>query len=308
MSAILAEKSMLVRLNISQWSARKFDRKVTREIAAQYQTPEDAGRYNKALISMEMIKEIQKAAGSARTYHYSRTLPWKDEGDRILPAALFMEYRQRMQELQDAFWAPVKRLVYHYPGLKQEARRRLNGLYREDDYPDPADIEGRYGFNIEINPIPAGFDFRCDVQGEEIEQIKATLQARMESTQAAAMQETWGRLYKAVNHMSHRLNGKDPLTENPLVFRNSLVKNLVEICDILPAFNLTDDPNLEAIRREVEARLITFEPDQLRTDPATRELVGEDAREIADRMRAFMGIEPGPADEEDPEEEERNDE
>lgn len=297
MGVILGEKAMLVRLSIGQWSARKFDRQITREIAQQYRTEQDAGRYNKALISMEMVKAIQKAAGAARTYHYARTLPWTDEGQRILPAAMFMDYRQTMKSLEAAFWEPVKRLVYHYPGLKLEAKRRLNGMYREEDYPPADQIESKYSFQIEISPLPTSADFRVDIQGAEIEAIKSGLEARLEEAQAEAMREVWNRLHSAVEHMAERLTGTDPMTGKPKLFRDSLVRNLIELVDILPAMNMTGDPELEAMRKEVESRLVTFEPAQLREDEATRELVGEDAAEIARKMAAFMG---GPGESQEP--------
>ena len=37
------------------------------------------------------------------------------------------------------------------------------------------------------------------------------------------------------------------------VFRDSLVENARELCELLPKLNMTDDPNLEAIRKELTA-------------------------------------------------------
>lgn len=65
-SAALANKAMQVRLSISQWSARKYDRKVSSEVASKYNTDNDAGRYNKVLIAKDAIVKIQKIANAAR--------------------------------------------------------------------------------------------------------------------------------------------------------------------------------------------------------------------------------------------------
>jgi len=81
----LNEKAMLVKLSVSQWTARKYDKKVSQEINDQY-SAHDAGRYNKVLIAQEEIKKISKVASQARSFHYFNTLPWDDNGSRILPS------------------------------------------------------------------------------------------------------------------------------------------------------------------------------------------------------------------------------
>lgn len=99
----LSEKAMLVKLSISQWTARKYDRKVSHEVNSQYGANADAGRYNKVLIAQEAIKKITKVANEARTFHYYQTLSWSDEGYRMLPAANFMDYSTKMREFRSKF-------------------------------------------------------------------------------------------------------------------------------------------------------------------------------------------------------------
>jgi len=66
------------------------------------------------------------------------------------------------------------------------------------------------------------------------------------------------------------------------------VENAREICDMLPRLNFNDDPNLEAMRRQVEASLIKH-PDALRNDPILRRDTAADAKAIMDKMSIFMG-------------------
>lgn len=73
----LTEKAMLVRLSISQWTARKYDKKISREVASLHNTSSDAGRYNKVLIAKQAIEAIQKIVSESRTYHYINTLAWE---------------------------------------------------------------------------------------------------------------------------------------------------------------------------------------------------------------------------------------
>ena len=75
MPSLLSQKAVLASLNISQWSARKLDKKVTEEIRARNHAEPHAGRYNKLLIAREGLQKVQHAAGEARTFHYAMTQP-----------------------------------------------------------------------------------------------------------------------------------------------------------------------------------------------------------------------------------------
>ena len=108
MSIRLSEKAMLVTLSISQWTARKKDKRATSEIHARYSADDKSGQYNKALIAKDRLEQIQKTATAAREEHYKLTLPWLDTGARILPSAMFDKYSQTMRDHRTKFDQAVR--------------------------------------------------------------------------------------------------------------------------------------------------------------------------------------------------------
>ena len=107
-------KKMLVYLNISFWAARKYDRKISQEIENQYNA-DDAGRYNKILIAKEHLANIQKIISAARTFHYENTLPWSDNGGRLLPSTNYFAYVKAIQCYKDDFEREVSNFIRVYP-------------------------------------------------------------------------------------------------------------------------------------------------------------------------------------------------
>ena len=103
MPSLLSQKAVLASLSISQWSARKLDKKATEEIHARNHAEPHAGRYNKLLITREGLQKVQHAAGEARTFQYAMTQPWMDDGARLLPSALFIDYANRIRDLKAEF-------------------------------------------------------------------------------------------------------------------------------------------------------------------------------------------------------------
>ena len=85
--ALLAARAMLAGLTISQWSARKTDKRATREVHTHHNAKDDSGTYRKALVAKSALEGIAAIASEARGTHYALTLPWLDSGARLLPAA-----------------------------------------------------------------------------------------------------------------------------------------------------------------------------------------------------------------------------
>ncbi|MEW5804856.1 MAG: hypothetical protein AB1847_22445 [bacterium] len=276
----IQEKAMLITLHISQWFARKYDKKISKEVAERYETSEDAGRYNKVLIARDEIKKIQAIATEIRLFHYEQTLPWGDNGERILPNTNYLYYTRKMGEYKDKFDAAVDRFCENYPVLIEEAKRRLNGMFDPKDYPDPSKIGLKYKVETVINPIPDGHDFRVDLQSEEVNRIQEEIETRVSKAVDRAHQDLWQRLYDTVSHMA------DKLSDTDAIFRNTLVGNMVDLCELLPRLKLIDDPGMDKIRNEVIEKLCSKNPQVLREDSKERQETAEAAKNILGAIEA----------------------
>jgi len=279
----ITEKAMLVRLSISQWTARRFDLKATNHVITDYGAKKDSGRFNKMLVDVDAVKTYQKAANEARTFHYENTLPWGDDDSRILPAKNYIPYTKKMRKFRESFEKAVADFVEMYPGLIDRAQNDLNGLFNAKDYPSAFDLPGKFNFAVNVIPIPAAGDFRVSLADDEIDQIKSDIEARVRDAISAAMRDAWDRLFKVVKHMA------DKLKDQKAIFRDSLIGNISELCDILPRLNLTDDPNLKKIIRDVKQSLAGLDPEVLRKHEIDRRVASDQAEGILKKMAAYVG-------------------
>ena len=281
MSANLSEKAMLAKLSISKWSARKHDKGVSAEVARTHGTAQDRGRYNKVLVAQEALKAIQQAESTARTFHYTQTLPWKDDGARILPSLNYLTYTAEIRRLKAEFEAAVNDFLYSYLDLVGQARLDLNGLFNHEDYPTADRIGRKFSFEVEIDPLPTAADFRVNLQGDEVGRIQAEIEGRLKAAQNTAMSDLFTRLYEVVKHAAEKL------TDKTAIFRDSLITNIQDLVDLLPRLNLTDDPQLEALRLDVSNKLLGYEPDTLRKDQFARMETAQAAQDILGAMAGY---------------------
>jgi len=278
----LTERAMLVRLSISQWTARRHDAQATREVIANHGASSDAGRFNKALVDPEALRPIQKIANEARTFHYAQTLPWGDDDSRILPAENYLEYTKAYRDFGARFDQAARDFAGEYPALIDRARVALNGLFRADDYPNSGDILRRFAFSVAVSPLPDSSDFRVSLGAEETARVRAQIERDTQTAVAGAMRDLWERLREVIRHAADRLRDPDA------VFRDSLIKNIAELCALIPRLNLTGDPALAELADLAGRTLGAQDPEDLRRSEIARSLAAKDADAILAKMSAYM--------------------
>jgi hypothetical protein len=279
----IRDRALLVWLTISTWTARKYDRKVSEKVNNDYHASADAGRYNKFLLPGDAAsyKALITIAGSIRQQHYADTLAWSDEGWRCLPTANYMQYTETYRKRKAEFDAALDEFVRDYPALKATAKAKLNGLYKEEDYPSAQDIRQRFNLAVEFAPIPAEGDIRVDLSAAQIASIEASIASRIDSAVSLATGDAWSRLHTVVSKINERLQDPDA------IFRDSLVENANDVCDVLKRLNVTNDPDLESMRVRVMRELTRYSPDALRTNASQRSTVAAAADKILRDMSAF---------------------
>lgn len=280
----LNERAVLVSLAVSMWTGRKFDRSVTEQVAQAHGCKGDAGRYNKLLVAKGDLEAVTQVVSRARVFYYKMTLPWKDEGFRILPSTSIMEVMEKLSGFQSEFSQAVVSFLRNYPLVREEARLRLNEMFKQEDYPSEVELGRKFRMDPSIQPVPDRGDFRLmTLTPEQNVAFKRDLQRRVSEAEAVAVQDVWNRLYDVVKRV------KSTLTKsNPRVY-DTLIGNVMELVDILPALNITDDPELEALRIEAKRELGTYTASELRSDEHTRKEAANAAGDILTKMSGYMG-------------------
>lgn len=276
---------MLVELRVSQWTARKMDKRVVADVARQNNmTEEAAGAYYKSLVSPHVIRRISSCVNAARSEYYRKTLPWRDDGPRILPSELYFDFMEAMGAHKARFEELVEEFLRDYPYHREEAKRALGDLFNADEYPKPEELAERYAFRLSVMPLPRGSDFRCRIGEEESERIRAQIEEENKATLAHAMRDAFNRVLEVANRYVDRLSDTDN------VFRDSMVESARELVEIMPALNVTKDPELDKVINIMRERIAPHDPDTLRKDMTTRKEVAEAARGVVSTIEQVFGV------------------
>lgn len=255
----LREKALIVNLSISEWNGRKFDRKVTQEVDDAHGTHK-SGAFSKNLIDLSELNPIIKVRGELRSTHNTLTLPWGDNGDRLLPAKGYFKYIEKIKELEREFNDEVSRFLSNYENLKAAARRNLKTLFVDSDYPTEQQIKQRFGVTITYLPVPDSYDFRVDIASStDVDELRKSIASEISDRHKAAT----GDLVERCKGMVKRII--DTLDQgNDKTFRNTMITNLEELLEIIPSMNYTEDPAIDKMVKTLDN--IVVDPDHLRND------------------------------------------
>jgi hypothetical protein len=279
----IGSSAMLVELSISSWTARKLDKKVSAKVDVAKNTKVSAVNVNKNLMAgTGVLDKIIKYAAGARAWHVAQTLPWSDNGSRLLPMSNFMAYKEQLTVMEDNFNALVDKFVDSYPDLVSAAAFQLGDLFDRNEYPDVNTLKQRFKFNYSFFPVPNAGDFRVDINEEAKAEIIANCNKAHQDRLENAMKDAWKRLHECLTRMSDRLDvdvvdSDDPDTHGQVqkmrVFRDTLLENAVEMVDMLKHLNITKDPSMEQARQALKKALGDYDLDDLRSSITARNAV-----------------------------------
>jgi hypothetical protein len=266
--------ALIVEFSASVWTARKLDKTTTEEVVSdKHAGNKGAARVNKHLLAGRTeLEVITQCVNRARVYIYSSTLPWSDNGDRLLPSSKFMAFNAKMQVFEQEFWSLVKDFKTVYPTLMTAQAMALGDMYNRNDFPSVGELDHKFAFSFGYLPVPAQGDFRIDVGNDAQKELQEQLERMSSKRLDAAMDDVRTRLREHLERMSDRLvvdrvGGE----EKKRKFHDTLIDGALELCDLVKDLNLTGDPKLEQARSSLEQALIGVTPTEVRKNDAVRD-------------------------------------
>jgi hypothetical protein len=265
----ISASAVLVELNISVWPASKLDREITDKVNTDASAVRGASQTKKNLFAgTSLRKDISDFAARVRLYHNKHTLPWADKGERMLPTALFMDYKQTINGFEQTFNMMCNNFFIEYPRLVAEAPANLGTMYKAEDYPELTDVRLKFGFRRTVKPVPEAGDFRLDIPAHDLDEMRSEFLKQQDNKLAEAMREPWDRLHEMLVGISEKLTDKDG--DSKKRYHDTLITNPIELCGLLTKLNVTNDPKLEEARRQLEMAMIGADIEDIKEDPHAR--------------------------------------
>jgi hypothetical protein len=193
--------------------------------------------------------------------------------------ALLTEARSKLDAMVDA-------LSEVYDLRIQEDRVALGDRFKGKHYPTHTDL--RESFSISWRFLSLGVSdqlesISSEVYAAEQERVKEECKAVCEEIKSTLR----GAALSLVATMHEKLSGFDEKGK-PMIFRNSLVSNLLGFLNTFEARNVLQDKELSDTLGEMRRLLQGVTPDALRTQEGLRSAVGDQVGAIKDKLSSLM--------------------
>lgn len=265
----ITSSALLVELNISVWTANKLDKTATENVTFAANAVRAAAQVRKNLMAgTSARKQIADYAASCRTWHNIKTLPWSDKGIRLLPTSLFLDYKAEANVRKATFEKMVNDLLQDYPQLVQEQRQNLGSLFDQSDYPSVSEIKDKFGFKLVFSPVPEAGDFRIDIASRDLDEVREQYEADFKQRLGDAMRAPWEQLHRMLTGMSEKLDDNADVNRR---YHDTFLTNAQEMCAMLTHLNVTNNPELEDARRQLEKALVGTTIEDIRGDGISRQ-------------------------------------
>jgi hypothetical protein len=284
----LAERVMIVKRTVNQWTGFVVDRSIARYYASHKKADSRMFSSTKMLIDKHAMDEIHQVASEGYALHRQRTLPWNDGGYRILSSEAYFDYMAEQRECRVKFDAAVDRFVTNWGAHVEKGKELLGSAANNYAYPTAEQVRQRFSYTVQPLPLPTAQDFRVQLGSVEVEAVRETIEQEQREVIRAAMREPFQRLHQLIAHMVERLEAYQVTAKGKTTnsFKNSLVENIRELVNLMPQLNVTRDPALVALTEEAKALLV--DPDALRGNARMRKHTADEASKILDKLNAFI--------------------
>lgn len=257
-------RALLVRLTVNSWQPRIVDRDATDELQRRHESHPAAAEVRKRLLAKDDMRGITAATSHIREEHYKMTLPWDDQGMRVLPVARHRAYEDAMQSAFDARMRAVDALLENYDEAIADARLMLGSLFAEGDYPSRGEVREKYAAACEYQAIPRGQHLEAILEHSDFVAIRDSIERNADVRMRHAVSDVFRRFRKAVAKLAKHI---DP--DGNRRVHASVLEGLREVVASAAALNVTEDPDIAAVAAEIAGMIDGVTTDNLR--PASKD-------------------------------------
>lgn len=283
----IQNNAMLASLSVSMFGVNKTKKREGQEYASSKNATTDSIRVVASLFDKADMADIKMFATKARLIHNKYTLPWNDQGQRLLPSSVFSRYNQDMMEIKSDFDYTVGLFRNKYDSMIIDAKNRLGDVFDPNDYPSKDEITSKFKIHTSVSPMPVADDFRIsNMSDADIQSVKKSYEIELQDKFKDSQRNILQRLFDSVNHLRNILN------DDKGTFQKSSHDKIAELIELAPDLNVTNDPDITALidRLSVACEVHSFDANDVRSHISVRKKTAKVYDGAVEDILAVMGV------------------
>lgn len=282
----LAHEFQAVRLSF-RWlgTSRTLSKDQSEEAASTFEADRTYLSASKKLLNTkhEKYKAVTKWKGAIRSYWEARTVPFPENGVRLLKRSEIQGFRDRMSHYAQQLDLAVAELDEVYEELKVTAQIKLGRLFNPSDY--PATLVGQYGFNVDF-PSVSPPDYLRELDPALYEEQVQRMHARFSEAIAMAEEAFTAEFSNLVDHIVERLDNNEEGKRKK--FGESVIGNLNDFFERFRDLNVGNNQQLDELVNQAQGIVQGAKIGDIKEQASLRLRMQGQFKEVSDRLETMM--------------------
>ena len=282
----LRAETTAVRLRKSRWGVTKSLDKRQKQMAADpFGAAGDKISASKKLVDTkhERFRAVTAIFGNAGNYWQSVTVPFPEDGIRLIRTELVGEFDARISAYQSELDGAVAGLDAAYDQLRRQAQHDLGGLFNPSDY--PGSLAGLFSITVEYPSVEPDQRLR-QLNPALYEREQRRIAERFDEAVRLAEEAFLSELSDLVDHLCERITGD--ADGQPKRFKDSAVGNLVSFFQRFRQLNIGSNESLDALVEQAQSAVQGVTAQRLRDSEGLRRSVRSMLSNVAGRIDEMM--------------------
>jgi hypothetical protein len=253
----ISSQAMLVSSKFKLLGIYRKDEVATDHVNTHYEA-KDVAKVTKCLLQGRHLKNIKAVRTAVCDFIGKHTLPWSEDGKRLLPATNFDKFQAQIEDFKHQWKIEVDDFIRRYDDILYESASMSGKLFEANAFPSKDDIKKKFSFSVNFSSVPNANDFRIDLIGESAEaEIRKSIEDQVSSEVLDGKKDILERITKNMKHLA------GVLTDPNKQFRKSALTNAKEMATLLNDLNITQDKTITKLSESTSKLLNDFDPDTL---------------------------------------------
>ena len=264
---------------------RKLSDAQTKQAADTFHAATDLVTASKRLIDTKntTYRVLTTLKSQAAAYWRAVTLPYPQDGVRLIKQADIGAFEDRMREYKEQLVAAAANLQLEYETLKTAAREKLGDLYNPADY--PASLDGVFDLRWEYPPVEPP-NYLMTFNPELYQQEQQRVQQRFETAVVMAENAFAEQLQDMISHLIERLTDEPDGTKK--TFKVSAIENFKEFYENFQDMNVRSNAQLERLIRQANELVSGIDVKDLRKNNNLRQNLTQQMGEVKTALDSLI--------------------
>lgn len=281
MRSSLADSTVLVRLRTGKPTMSRRDENLANQIRAA-EHDQSITLHRNLFKGKNLVRDTISHINAAYARHKAMTVPWVDQGPRLLRADKVTEYEDMVNTAIEKLKPMAEEVRRQWPSLVYADIQARGAGASWDDYQTQDEVAGLFTMSYSVRPVPSEGDFRVAMTPAQKEMYRRELEEAQNLIKLDLLRDMLKPITDAANKLAV------PIGDDGSVFRDSLVGNLIKVADKADEYNLDGDGTITSMVGELRDILDGFNgsPDVLRSQEGARSAAAQQLADLAARFGA----------------------